>query len=360
MLYHLLYPLSEYFFLFNITKYITFRGECAFVTSFIIIMVGWNYTINRLKCLKIIERIDMYGHVHLESLYEGKKGTPTMGGILIIASVIISTLLWARLDHSLIWVCIFTIASLGALGLADDYRKLKKGKGLSRIQKLFFQIAIGCILGSLIIIDKNLSTILDFPFFKRVVVDLGYFYIFWVTLLIVSTSNAVNFTDGLDGLAIGAVLINALLFAILSYLAGHIKFAQYLFIPYVRGAGELTVLCLSLLGAGLGFLWFNSYPAEVFMGDVGALSLGGIIGTIALLIKKEFFLFISGGLFVIEAFSVILQILSVRLRKKRLFKAAPLHHHLQLLGWREPKIIVRLWIFSIICAVVSLLMLKVR
>lgn len=313
-----------------------------------------------LRKMQIIEKIDMYGHIHLESLYESKKGTPTMGGILIIFSIVVSSLLWARWDNYFIWLVLFVIIALGALGLIDDLQKTKKGKGLSRSKKLFFQILTGLTLGLFVVFNKSFSTTWDFPFFKQAIVDLGIFYIFWAALVVIATSNAVNFTDGLDGLAIGGIIINSLIFAILAYLCGHIKFAGYLFIPYLAGAGELSVLCFALVGAGLGFLWFNSYRAEVFMGDVGALSLGGAIGVIALLIKKEFLLIISGGLFVIEALSVILQILSVRLRGKRMFKAAPIHHHLQLLGWEEPKIIVRLWIFCIMCAVLSFLTLKLR
>lgn len=310
--------------------------------------------------MQIIEKIDMYGHIRLESLYEGKKGTPTMGGVLIIFSVVVSTLLWARWDTYFIWLSLFVIVSLGAVGLVDDLLKIKYGKGFSRSKKLMFQILTGFVLGIFIVANKNISTTWDFPFFKHLVVDLGVFYIFWAALVVIASSNAVNFTDGLDGLAIGAIIINSLIFAILAYICGHIKFSQYLFIPYISGAGELAVLCFALVGAGLGFLWFNSYPAQVFMGDVGALSLGGAIGAIALFIKKEFLLVISGGLFVAEALSVILQILSVRFTGKRVFKAAPLHHHLQLLGWKEPKIIVRLWIVCIICAVLSFLTLKLR
>lgn len=360
MIYNIFYPLAKYFSIFNVTKYITFRGGCAFITSFLIIMLLWKFTLKRLKRLKIIERIDMYGHIHLESLHENKKGTPTMGGGLIIFSVITSTLLWGKWDNHFIWLSIMVMLALGVLGLRDDLIKIKKGKGLSRREKLFWQSLIGIFLGVLIVFNKEAATTLSFPFFKRVVVDLGYFYIFWVALMIISTSNAVNFTDGLDGLAIGALILNALFFALLSYLVGHFKFASYLFIPHVEGAGELSVLCLSLVGAGLAFLWFNSYPAQVFMGDVGALALGGVLGIIALFIKKEFLLIISGGLFGMEAISVILQIFSVRARGKKIFLAAPLHHHLQLLGWKEPKIIVRLWIVSIICTVVALLTLKLR
>ncbi|MBU0693215.1 MAG: phospho-N-acetylmuramoyl-pentapeptide-transferase [Candidatus Omnitrophica bacterium] len=360
MIYHLLFPLAKYFSSFNVMRYITFRGGCAFVTSFFIVILLGNFIFKKLKRLKIVERIDMYGHVHLESLHKSKKGTPTMGGILVVFSIIVSTILWGRWDNFFIWISIIVMAALSILGLVDDLLKVKKGRGLSRSKKLFFQILIGAFLGVVIVLNKNLSTALDFPFFKKVIVDLGYFYIFWVILVVVCTTNAVNFTDGLDGLAIGALVINSLIFALFCYLAGHIKFANYLFIPYVEGAGELTIICLSLVGAGLGFLWFNSHPAQIFMGDVGALSLGGVIGTIALLTKKEFVLFISGGLFVIEAFSVILQILFIKLRGRKIFQAAPLHHHFQLLGWKESKIVIRFWIISIICAVIALLTLKLR
>ena len=360
MIYQLLYPLSKYFSVLNVTKYITVRGGFAFITSFLLVVLFWKFTIKRLKKLQIIERIDMYGNVKLEKLYEEKKGTPTMGGILILFSVVVSVLLWTRLDNYLVRLSLFTIVSLGILGLTDDFLKIKRGEGMSRVVKFIFQCLIGIILGLLIVLNKQYSTTLDFPFFKSVIPDLGYFYLFWAALVIAATSNAVNFTDGLDGLAIGAIVTNAFIFAFLCYLSGHLQFAQYLFIPHIAEAGELAILCLALVGAGLGFLWYNAYPAEVFMGDVGALSLGGILGAIALFIKKEFLLIIAGGLFVIEALSVILQIFSVKLRGKKLFKAAPLHHHFQLMGWKEPKIIVRLWIVSILCVTASLLTLKLR
>ncbi len=360
MLYHLLYPLSRYFFIFNVTKYITFRAGCAFFTSFFLVFIFWRPLIKRLHKLQIIENIDMYGHLHLETLHKDKKGTPTMGGILIVFSILFSTLLWARLDNLLVWAVLFTMGALAVLGFVDDSFKIKKGKGLTRIKKLLWQSLIGLILGVFIYFYKEIEPSWSLPFFKNLVLNLGYFYIFWAMLLIVATSNAVNFTDGLDGLAIGSLVINAIIFSLLAYLVGHINFANYLFIPYIKGAGELTILTLSLAGAGLAFLWFNSYPAQVFMGDVGALALGGIIGAVALIIKKEFILFLSGGLFVLEALSVILQIASVKLRKKRVFKAAPIHHHFQLKGWPEPKIIVRFWIVTIICACMALLTLKLR
>lgn len=360
MIYYLFYPLTEHFFLFNLTKYITFRAGCAFVTSFLMVMLLWGFTLRRLKRLKITERVDMYGHIHLEALHEEKKGTPTMGGVLVLLAIFSSTLLWSRWDNHFIWLVLTVTFFLGFLGLFDDFLKVKHGKGLSRSKKLFWQSLIGIFLGILVVVNKNLTTTWSFPFLKKLIVDIGYFYIFWAALMVVATSNAVNFTDGLDGLAIGAIIGNALIFGFLSYIVGHLKFANYLFIPYVEGAGEISVFCFSLIGAGLAFLWFNSYPAEVFMGDVGSLALGGAIGTIALLVKQEILLFISGGLFVIEALSVILQMLSVKLRGKKLFEAAPLHHHFQVKGWQEPKIIIRFWIVSIICAVLSLLTLKLR
>lgn len=360
MLYHIFYPLSKYLGLFNVVKYITFRSGSSFVTSFLLIFLLWKWTKKKFRKLKVEEKVDMYGHIHLETLHSEKKGTPTMGGIIIIGAVCISSLLWAKWNVSFIWYSLLIMVLLGLLGMRDDFLKLKRGRGLSRKEKLVSQIIIGILVGLIICIDKNISTKIDLPFLKKVTVDLGYFYIFWASLVIVAASNAVNFTDGLDGLAIGGIITNSLVFAILSYITGHSKFAEYLFIPYIKDAGELTILCSSLLGAGLGFLWFNSYPAEVFMGDTGALSLGGIVGTIALFIKKEFLLVIAGGIFVIEALSVVLQIVSVRLRGKKIFEAAPLHHHFQLRGLSESKIIIRFWIASIIFAVFSLLTLKLR
>jgi len=360
MIYHLFSPLASLLPILNVTRYLTFRSGCAFITSFVFVLGTWSYALAMLQKLHMTETIDMYGHKALEGLYADKKGTPTMGGLLILAAVLVSTLLWARWDNIFIWLCLITMAGLGALGFADDYLKTKTGKGLSRKDKLFGQILTGVVIGALFTFNKDMSTTLDFPFFKKVAVDLGIFYIFWATLVIVATSNAVNFTDGLDGLAIGTLTINFFIFGILSYVAGNAKFAKYLFIPHIPGSGELAVLCFALLGAGLGFLWFNAYPAQVFMGDVGALALGGVVGAIALFIKKEFLLVICGGIFVAEAVSVVLQMISIRVFKKKLFRAAPLHHHLQLLGWKESKITVRLWIVAILCGVLTFLTLKLR
>ncbi len=313
-----------------------------------------------MRKLKIVENIDMYGNLQLEILHKSKKGTPTMGGVIIVLSILVSTLIWARLDNLLIWAVLFIMLSLAFLGFVDDFFKIKRAKGLGRVQKLLWQSLIGLIFGIFMFWNKDINPAWSLPFFKDLVINLGYFYIFWVVLLVVATSNAVNFTDGLDGLAIGCLIINAGLFALLAYLVGHMNFAEYLFIPYVHGSGELTVLALALVGSGLAFLWYNSHPAEVFMGDVGALALGGVIGAIALITKKEFILFLSGGLFVAEALSVILQIFSVKLRGKRVFSAAPLHHHFQLKGWPESKIIIRFWIVTVICACLAILTLKLR
>ncbi len=341
MLYHIFLPLAPYFSVFNVTRYITFRAGCAFVTSFILVLAAWPYALTFLKRLNMIETIDMYGNKTLEGLYEGKKGTPTMGGVLIIGSVVLSVMLWARWDNFFIWQGILVMVALGVLGFIDDYLKTKTGKGLGRRDKLFGQILVGLILGCFMVFNHDISTTCDFPFFKKVVLDLGLFYVFWAALVVVATSNAVNFTDGLDGLAIGTLTINFFIFGILSYVSGNIKFANYLFIPFVPGAGEVAILCFALLGAGLGFLWYNAYPAQVFMGDVGALALGGVVGAIALFIKKEFLLFICGALFVAEALSVVLQMIWIRGFHRRLFKAAPLHHHLQLIGWKESQITIR-------------------
>ena len=360
MIYHLLYPLTKHFFAFNVVRYITFRASLAFVVSFLLTFFLSKKIIPRLKKLNFKERIDMYGHIHLQALHKGKKGTPTMGGVIILFSLIISALTFMRWNEPFLWLSLLAIILLGALGLVDDALKIKRAKGLSRSKKLIFQAGIGFLLGWLIYINSNIASTLVFPFFKNFALNLGVVYILWVTLVLVSSSNAVNFTDGLDGLAIGPLVTTGLVLAVLAYIVGNAKFSHYLFIPYIENSGELTILCSAIVGSALGFLWFNSYPAEVFMGDVGALALGGTVGLIAVLIKKEFLLIVAGGVFVLEALSVVLQIFSLRLRKKRMFKAAPLHHHFQLLGWSESKIIIRFWIISIIFAVLAVVTLKIR
>ena len=285
-----------------------------------------------------------------------------MGGILIIGTILVSTLLWADITNRFIIVVVFSMAWLGVTGFMDDYFKQikKKAKGLSPVAKLTSQIVLGLIIGVVLLLYFQGSVKLDVPFLKNASLDLDGLYIIFVILVIAGTSNAVNLTDGLDGLAIGIVVMVAIAFSVLCYVTGNIKFSEYLFIPFIKGSGELTVFCASILGAGLGFLWFNCYPASVFMGDVGSLALGGALGTVALLIKKEMLLVVVGGIFVVEALSVILQVGSFKLTKRRIFKIAPLHHHFQFLNWPENKVIVRFWIVAGFLALLTIMTLKIR
>jgi phospho-N-acetylmuramoyl-pentapeptide-transferase len=291
-----------------------------------------------------------------------KQGTPTMGGVLILLSIVVPTLLWADLRNYYIWLTLFIVVGYGAIGFVDDYKKVveKNPKGLSPRQKMFWQVLLATVVSIVLFTMPGFSEELFFPLFKRVHPDLGIFYIPFATLVIVGASNAVNLTDGLDGLAIGPVSINAATYLLFCYIAGNAKLSAYLQIPYVPGTGELAILCGAMVGAGLGFLWYNSYPAEVFMGDVGSLSLGGALGTLAVLTKQEMLLVIVGGVFVIEALSVIFQVGSYKYRGKRIFRMAPIHHHFELKGVAEPKIIVRFWIITIILALVAISTLKLR
>jgi phospho-N-acetylmuramoyl-pentapeptide-transferase len=285
-----------------------------------------------------------------------------MGGILILLAVVTATLLWADISNPYILLSLFSTTWLGLTGFMDDYLKQvrKTSKGLTATAKFTSQIILGLILGAILLYMPGNNTRIDIPFLKDVSFELGIFYILFVILVITGTSNAVNLTDGLDGLAIGIVIMVSIAFSVLSYVTGNRKISEYLLVPFVSGSGELTVYCASILGAGLGFLWFNCYPASIFMGDVGSLALGGAIGTVALLIKKELLLIIVGGIFVIEALSVIMQVAFFRFRKKRLFKCAPLHHHFQFAGWPESKVIVRFWIAAGLLALLTLVTLKIR
>ena len=361
----MLYYLSQWrdiFSGFNIFRYITFRAGMAALTTFLVCIILGPFFIRKLKELKVQEIAKRDDCPNLHQFHDLKEGTPTMGGLFIIGSILLSVFLWADLSNRYILLAMLTCLWLAILGWIDDYRKLKgKGKrGLTKRTKLFWQIIIGCFVGSYAYFNPDTSSKLYFPFFKTFVLHLGIFYIPFVALVIIGGSNAVNLTDGLDGLSIGCVLMVSLTLAILSYIVGHSQFSEYLFLPYVPGAGELTIFCAAIIGASLGFLWFNCYPATIFMGDVGSLSLGGTLGVIAVLIKEELLLAIAGGIFVIEAISVILQILSVKIRGKRLFKISPFHHHLQLSGWKESKIIVRFWIIAIILVLMTLTTLKIR
>jgi len=334
----------------------------AAITAFVVSLVFGPAIIRKFKEMQIGEKVIKQDSIKLDELHKIKQGTPTMGGILIIAAVAVSTLLWADLDNRYIHLALFGTVWLAITGFFDDYLKQKKtkAKGLTVTSKFTSQIVLGLVIGAVLLLDPQNSTRMDMPFLKDASIELGVLYIFVAVLVITGSSNAVNLTDGLDGLAIGCVIMAALAFSILSYVTGNIKFSSYLLIPYVRGAGELTVFCSSIVGASLGFLWFNCYPASIFMGDVGSLALGGALGIVALLIKKELLLVIVGGIFVLEALSVILQVISFRLFKKRIFKCAPIHHHFQFLGWPESKIIVRFWIVAILFALLTLVTLKIR
>lgn len=362
MLYYLLFPLHTVFSSLNLFRYITFRAAMAALTAFVISLIFGPLIIRMLRQMKVGENITKGDSLALDKLHSSKQDTPTMGGIFILLAVCISTLLWADLLNSYILLVLFVTVWLGITGFADDYLKLKRkgAKGLSVRGKLISQLALGLILGAVLYLMPQNNTRLDVPFLKDVYFNLGIFYILFVVLVIAGSSNAVNLTDGLDGLAIGCVIMVALAYAILSYVSGNIKFSSYLLIPYIKNSAELTVFCSSIIGAGLGFLWFNCYPASIFMGDVGSLALGGALGTVALLVKKELLLIIVGSIFVVEALSVILQVASFRLTKRRIFRIAPLHHHFQFLGLPESKVIVRFWIVASLFALLTLVTLKIR
>jgi len=358
MLYHLFYPLAADVKLFNIFKYLTFRTIYAMITALVVCFVIGPWIIRKLESLQARQVIRTDGpESHLQ-----KQGTPTMGGVMILAAIVIPTLLWADLTNHYIWITLFITIGYGLIGFVDDYKKVveKNPKGLSARQKMFWQVLLAGSVSIFLFVKPGFSEQLFFPFFKNFHPDLWIWFIPFATLVIVGSSNAVNLTDGLDGLAIGPVAINAATYMLFAYVAGHATLSAYLQVPRVVGAGELAVLCGAMVGAGLGFLWYNSYPAEVFMGDVGSLSLGGALGTIAVLTKQELLLVIVGGVFVVEALSVIFQVGSYKYRGKRIFRMAPIHHHFELKGVAEPKIIVRFWIITIILALVAISTLKMR
>jgi len=359
MLYHLLYPLHKYFSVFNLFRYITFRTIYATITAMIICFFLGPYVIRKLSKLQIGQYIQEDGP---ESHFS-KSGTPTMGGVLILFSVVLSTLLWGNLSNSYIWIILMVLMGYGAIGFLDDYMKVTKRQnlGLTARRKFILQIGIAFFASMLIYWNPSFNTRVTIPFIKHLSPDLGQFYILFAIFVIVGTSNAVNLTDGLDGLAIGPVTIAAVTYIIFAYVAGHVRIAEYLQINYVAGCGETAVVLGALVGAGLGFLWYNTYPAQIFMGDVGSLPLGAVLGTVAVITKQEILLVIVGGLFVMETLSVILQVGFFKMTNgKRIFKMAPIHHHFELKGWPEPKVIVRFWIISMILAMLSLSTLKIR
>ncbi|MBF0485747.1 MAG: phospho-N-acetylmuramoyl-pentapeptide-transferase [Candidatus Omnitrophica bacterium] len=361
------YFLSQFrftYFPLNIFRYITFRAGMAAVTTFLLCVIIGPWFIRKLKEWNFGEKPVMgagRGDVLGEHL-KPKQGTPTMGGILIVGSILLSVLLWSDVSNRYILLTIFTMLWLAVVGFIDDYLKItgRSKNGMSSRTKLIWQVLLAAIVSFYIYTQMGVSTTLDVPFLKRAMVDLGAFYFIVVMLIVVGTSNAVNLTDGLDGLAIGCTLMVALPLSIMCYVTGHVNFSQYLLIPYLPGAGELTIFCMAIVGASLGFLWFNAHPASVFMGDVGALALGGTLGIISVFIKKEFLMVILGGVFVWEALSVIIQVTSFKLTGKRVFLCSPYHHHLQKLDWKESKIVIRFWIVGIILALVTLTTLKMR
>jgi phospho-N-acetylmuramoyl-pentapeptide-transferase len=359
VLYHLLYPLKSVFGAFNVFRYITFRTIFAILTALIISLVVGAWFIRKLRAMQIGQYIREDG----PQSHHSKTGTPTMGGLMIIFATLTATLLWSELNNPFIWLLVLVTLGFGLIGFFDDYLKVikKRNKGLSGRAKLVTQTLVALVPAIWFYVNPGFDTTLTIPFFKQIHPDLGFFFIPFAVFVIVGTANAVNLTDGLDGLAIGPVTIAAAFYMIFCYLGGNIKTATYLQIPYIRGVGELSIYLGAMVGAGVGFLWFNTYPAQVFMGDVGALALGGALGTVALAAKQEILLAVVGGLFVVEALSVIIQVSFFKVSNgKRIFRMAPLHHHFELKGWSEPKVIVRFWIIAIILGLVSLSALKLR
>jgi phospho-N-acetylmuramoyl-pentapeptide-transferase len=359
MFYKFLYPLHEYFSVLNIFRYITFRTIYGSLTAFLICLLLGPMVIRQLKKLQIGQIIQTDG----PESHMGKQGTPTMGGILILFSILVSTIFWTNLSNHYVSIILLAVVLFGFIGFIDDYlmQIKKRNMGFTARGKFAIQVIFGLALGYLIYKCPDFTTTLTIPFFKDFSPDLGVFYIPFACLVIVGTSNAVNLTDGLDGLAIGPYIVASVTYMFFAYVAGHTQFAEYLHVRHIASAGEITVICGILAGAGLGFLWFNAHPAQVFMGDSGSIPLGAILGTIAVITKQEILLLIVGGLFVIEALSVIIQVSYFKLTKgKRIFRMAPLHHHFELKGWHESKVIVRFWIISVTLALISLSTLKIR
>jgi phospho-N-acetylmuramoyl-pentapeptide-transferase len=359
VLYHFLYPLKSVFGGFNVFRYITFRSIFAVLTALMICLIVGPWCIKKLKELQVGQFIREDG----PQSHHSKAGTPTMGGLMILLAMLTSTLLWADLTNYYIWVMTFVAVGFGFVGFLDDYLKVikKHNRGLSGRAKLLWQTAVALLAALWFYFYPGFETTLTIPFFKELQPDLSWGFIPVAVFIIVGTANAVNLTDGLDGLAIGPMTIAAAFYLIFAYLAGNARIAAYLQIPYVRGVGELAVFLGALVGAGIGFLWFNAYPAQVFMGDVGALALGGVLGSAAIATKQEILLALVGGLFVVEALSVIMQVGFFKITNgKRIFRMAPIHHHFELKGWPEPKVIVRFWIIAIVLGLLSLSALKLR
>ena len=358
MIYYLLVPLVAHFSALNVFRYITFRSIAALLTALVLSIVFGPKFIDWLRRLKF----GQYIHEDVAA-HKQKAGTPTMGGLLIAFCIVVSVLLWGDLANEYVWMTLFVFLGFGALGYVDDHAKVvrKQNKGLTPKQKLLGQVVVSGVAAALLVLDPEYSTRLAVPFFKHLTPDLGLWYLPFAMLVMIGASNAVNLTDGLDGLAIGPMIVNAAMFGLFIYVAGHAQMARYLQVMPVSGVGEVTVFCGALVGAGLGFLWFNAYPAQIFMGDVGSLSLGGALGFLAVLCKQELLLIVVGGLYVAETVSVILQVGYFKMTGgKRIFRMAPLHHHFEHMGVPESKIIIRFWILSILLALVGLSTLKLR
>jgi phospho-N-acetylmuramoyl-pentapeptide-transferase len=360
VLLYLLEALAHTFSAFNVFHYLTLRGILGVITALLICFWVGPAMIRKLSFYQIGQTVRTDG----PKTHFSKAGTPTMGGALILVSVLITTLLWSDLSNRFVWVALFTMLSFGAIGWVDDYKKLinKDPRGFGARNKFTWQTIAGFVAALFLYFTATTphETLLIVPFFKNVLIPLGPWFILLTYLVIVGSSNAVNLTDGLDGLAIMPTVMVAGALGIFAYVTGHVNFSAYLGIPYIPGVGEILIFCGALVGAGLGFLWFNTYPAMVFMGDVGALGLGAALGVVAVMVRQEIVLFVMGGIFVIETVSVMLQVASFKLVGKRVFRMAPLHHHFELKGWPEPRVIVRFWIISLILVLLGLATLKIR
>ncbi|MBD3335273.1 MAG: phospho-N-acetylmuramoyl-pentapeptide-transferase [Candidatus Eisenbacteria bacterium] len=361
MLYHLLFPMRDAVGVFNVFQYITFRSAYAAITALIVAFLLGPVIIRWLRARGWGQLVRDEG----PASHHTKRGTPTMGGLMILLAILAPTLLWANLSNVYIQIILLVTLFLGGLGFLDDYLRVVRQlpKGLLGRYKLTGQIAVGLLVGGLLLWIRpqgELTTQTTVPFFKDALLNIGVLYLPLAVLVITASSNAVNLSDGLDGLAIGMIIPPAVAFGGLAYVSGHSRFAEYLNIPYMPGVGELTIYCSAFVGAALGFLWFNAHPAEVFMGDTGSLALGGCLGTLAILIKRELLLVVVGGLFVVEALSVMLQVVSWKTRRRRIFRMAPLHHHFELEGWPETRIVVRFWIISILLALITLSTVKLQ
>ncbi|MCB0345583.1 MAG: phospho-N-acetylmuramoyl-pentapeptide-transferase [Bdellovibrionales bacterium] len=359
MLYHLLYPLRDSFSGLNVFRYLTFRSMLAFIICLTLVLIFQPMFIRWFRVRYLGQPIRDDG----PQSHQAKQGTPTMGGVVLVFAVLLSTLLLADLTSVYVWTVAGVTSMYGILGFLDDYKKItnQNSKGVRGTTKMVWQLTVAAVaVLTMLMIEPEFSTAVALPFFKNIEIELSYFFVPFAMLVIVGCSNAVNLTDGLDGLVIGPVMTVAFAYGIFAYAAGNAKIASYLQIPYIAGCGDLSIFAAAVIAGGLGFLWYNSFPASVFMGDVGSLALGGALGTLAVITKHELVLVIAGGVFVMEALSVIAQVASFKLTGKRVFKMAPIHHHFELKGIDEPKIIVRCWIISIVLALMSLATLKLR